>query len=379
MSVTDALDRLLDQDPERVRQYAESRFDTLAHPRAPLVLFGAGGLGRKVVETLRGRDVPIVALADNDCALHGKDVGGFSVMSPQAAADRFGADATFVVTVFVNSDVVVQQLRALGCRTVLSYYPLFWKYPALLPHYVFDLPHKVIAAAPDVKAGYTLMSDDASRAEYIAHVAWRLDPTSPLPPVADHTIYFPDFFALVPNELFVDCGGFDGDSLHAFLRRAPEPVGGVVVFEPDPANVARLEASIRTLKAAPRIEVHRAAVGFRTTTLRIDARATASTVRDDGELTVPCARIDEVLGARRATYIKMDVEGAEPDAIMGAAAQIRTHAPLLALSAYHSQDHLWRLPLMVHALRPDYRYYLRHYATEGVDALVVYAVPPGRT
>jgi hypothetical protein len=70
----------------------------------------------------------------------------------------------------------------------------------------------------------------------------------------------------------------------------------------------------------------------------------------------------------------MDIEGAELDAIAGAERLIAETAPFMALCAYHRQDHLWRIPLAVAALRPDYRLVLRPHCEEGWD-LVVYAIP----
>ena len=378
------LESLLAQDVEPLKRRSAELFDQLRAPGAPLVLVGAGGLGRKTLAVLARKGVQVSALADNSAQLHGTRVHDLEVLSVKEAAQRYGTSAVFIVTVFVGSESVRRQLRDLGCRTVLPFYPLFWKYADdLLPHYVFDLPHKVIEAAPAVLQAWSLLADDASRVEYLANVRWRLDPEfKDLPPPAAHEIYFPpDVFALEQDEFFVDCGGFDGDTLSSFLKRTPAGTCDAVVFEPDPANFSKLEAFARALPpdVTSRIELRCAAIGAHPSVLRLESgNSTASSLSSSGEIEVPCLTIDEVLGDRAATFIKMDIEGAEPEAIEGAAKQIRRNRPLLALSAYHSQDHLWRLPLLVHSLDPDYRYFLRHYAAEPVDALVAYAVPARR-
>jgi FkbM family methyltransferase len=234
-----------------------------------------------------------------------------------------------------------------------------------------------------VLAAYDLLADEASRAEYVANIRWRIDPESrELPPPANHEIYFPPgLFAVRDDEVFVDCGGFDGDTLASLLRRKPSGSCQAIVFEPDPRNFSKLARFVESLPAGvtQAVEIHQAAVGSSASVIRLQTRSsTASSVSESGETEIPCLAIDETLGERIASFIKMDIEGAEPAAIEGAARQIRLHQPLLALSAYHSQEHLWQLPLQVHALHPDYRYFLRHYADEPVDALVVYAVPAGR-
>jgi hypothetical protein len=94
---------------------------------------------------------------------------------------------------------------------------------------------------------------------------------------------------------------------------------------------------------------------------------------------VQAAPLDELLAGRGVTYLKMDIEGAEPDALQGAAATVRRERAILAVCAYHAQDHLWRLPLAVAGLVGDgYRYSYRRYEPDCWE-LVLYAVPEGRS
>ena len=123
-----------------------------------------------------------------------------------------------------------------------------------------------------------------------------------------------------------------------------------------------------------------AAAQFGTATF--DAMGTVSSALGAGGagVRVACNRIDDIvadLGGSAPTFVKMDVEGAELGALAGAAGLIEAHAPMLALSAYHRQDHLWRVLLTVAAIQPAYRFFLRPHNEEGWD-LVLYAVPPGR-
>ena len=65
--------------------------------------------------------------------------------------------------------------------------------------------------------------------------------------------------------------------------------------------------------------------------------------------------LDSVLSGRPCTYLKMDVEGAEREAIAGAEKTIRQYAPKLNIAAYHRSEDF------IHALQPSYRLYLRHH------------------
>jgi hypothetical protein len=77
------------------------------------------------------------------------------------------------------------------------------------------------------------------------------------------------------------------------------------------------------------------------------------------------------------TFIKMDIEGSELEALWGARRILKEDKPVLAICAYHTADHLWQIPLLIHAIQPEYKLFLRRYRP-GTWELVWYAVPPER-
>ena len=61
------------------------------------------------------------------------------------------------------------------------------------------------------------------------------------------------------------------------------------------------------------------------------------------------------------SYIKMDVEGEELNAIKGATNTILNHKPKMLISAYHRTDDLIKIPQAVLNIRDDYKIYMRHF------------------
>lgn len=121
------------------------------------------------------------------------------------------------------------------------------------------------------------------------------------------------------------------------------------------------------------------AVGATRDRLAFDAAGDAgSTLRTQQDiLRVDIAPLDELLANVAPTYIKFDVEGAEPDALVGASRVIAEHAPILAVCLYHRQDDLWRLPAFVASLTDRYRFFLRRYCDDCWEQ-VLYAIPRSR-
>jgi FkbM family methyltransferase len=379
---------LLAEGVAAARERERHTFDELAGQVGDsIVLFGAGGLGRRCLAGLRRYGREPQAFADSNPRLWNAEIDGLRVLPPAEAAKRFSKTSVFVITIWGarGSDRMtdrVSALRSLGCETVMPFGPLFWRYPdGVLPHYAVDLPHGVIEQSTDVLKGFELWADAASRREYVAQLRWRLSfDFDGLGPPALETIYFPpDLVRLQADELFVDGGAFDGDTLREFLIASNGSFEKYIAFEPDPRNFARLSDSLTSLPEAvrQRIEIYRAAIAAEDGTARFSAEGGPSSHVGEGDLEVEAVALDRYLGTLRPTFIKMDIEGAEPEALAGVNRHIREDAPILAISCYHRQDHLWAIPLLINSINSQYAFYLRPHDLEGWD-LVCYAIPRSR-
>ena len=157
-TATDELELLLSESPAAAVHRARFAFDEQAAGfENRLVLFGAGGFGRRTLAGLRFLGIEPLAFADNNRQLWGRPVNGVRVVSPQEAAQEFGEKAAFVLTIW-NGQAQdrmadrVRQLKDLGCARVIPAGFLFWKYPdVFLPYYPLDLPHKVLMKADEVR------------------------------------------------------------------------------------------------------------------------------------------------------------------------------------------------------------------------------------
>lgn len=176
------------------------------------------------------------------------------------------------------------------------------------------------------------------------------------------------------REIFIDAGGFDGLTTAVFM----EWCGGngySYIFEPDERN----RASIRNnLEGISGYEIVPKALWSKATTLAMELRGNfATNVREETDEkqrgTIDSVAIDEFTEGRRITYIKMDIEGAEAEALRGAARVIAEQKPKLAVSIYHKEKDIWEIPSLILSYCPDYKFYLRHYSFSWYDT-VLYAI-----
>jgi hypothetical protein len=120
--------------------------------------------------------------------------------------------------------------------------------------------------------------------------------------------------------------------------------------------------------------VEQSAVGSSAGVLRFEGGGTpGSKISDAGDLTVACVTLDDALEGLAPTFIKMDIEGAEENALLGGAKTIQRHRPVLAICVYHVQAHLYKLPMLIAKLCPDYTLFLRRQGPHG--DLVCFAIP----
>jgi FkbM family methyltransferase len=382
------LEDLLSERIEDAMQRERNAFSPRAAPfQDRLVLFGAGGLGQRTLAGLREAGIEPLAFADNNQRLWGQSVKGVPVMPIEEAAARFGDNAAFVVTIWNGESTDrmaarIDQLRRCGCESVQPVGLLFWKYPDIfLPYYPLDLPHKLLGRADEVRRAFELWSDDASRREFVAQVGFRLhlDYDQLGSPGAEEHYFPPDLFCPSSNEVFVDCGAFDGDTIRSFVRRHASNFSQIFAYEPDPLNWPKLSATVSAYPESIRAKIRcfPEAVGARRDVVKFSATGTDLSRIGSGPTAVNCVMLDEALDPCAPTMIKFDIEGAELDALAGGCQVIRRHLPILAVSAYHQQSHLWEVPLAVAGISGDYALYLRPHGAEGWD-LVCYAVPPRR-
>ena len=361
------------------QEYARPQIPSSPAENAPLVFFGAGHLGRSLLKRARLTGIQPVAFADETPALQGRVIDDLPVFSSQGAVERFGKTLLFVVTIYnpAASFLRIQERLQIttGARAISFLNLLFAHAESLLPHLQFAAPRFLIAQAAEVRQALRLFADAESRHQFVAHMRFRLTLDFAALPPKDPGGYFPSELLgpLPPDVTFVDCGAYDGDTIRLFLAYQREKFGHIIAFEPDAVNFDRLSAYLASLPQSLRqkIGVHHAGVGthqkmsaFRTT------GNTGASFDEAGGVLVPVMALDDVLSEPEGRlFIKLDVEGAEEEAIAGAERLIRRAGPTLAVSVYHRPSDLWRIPARLRALNPHYRLFLRTLGEDGMDVI----------
>jgi FkbM family methyltransferase len=347
---------------------------------APVVVYGAGNMGRAILDRLRRRGYDVRAFLDRQGG-NGRQLDGLPVYAP--SDDGLDAEercrAVAVVAVF-NRDANVAEIHDLlgraGYARVVGFVELHDLLGDMPEFYWLGARDVYGARVQEIRLGASRWHDAPSRALYERVVAYRLtgDPRH-APHPADGLQYFPRDVPRRREPLrYIDCGAYTGDSLAA-ATAAGERFEIVCAFEPDPANFSGLVQRAGAVAPGARVQLWPCAVAGTTGTLRFASGAGESShVTSAGDLVVQAVRLDDVLPSFDATDLKMDIEGAEPEALAGAVQLIQRNRPRLAVCVYHRADHLWSIPAAVEALDLDYDFFLRSHGNGGFD-VVMYGIP----
>ena len=382
-----SLDTLMSLDFESLRsQRIDSWKNIAASAQNEFVIFGAGELGIKVLKSLKAVGLRPIAFLDNNASMAHSTLENIPVVHPNIAMERLGQDVLVLLSVF-NTSKPREQLKELGFNRIIHCAYLFAGIPDVaLPYVCLDDTDVVFQSSEQVKAAFDLMEDEASRDLFLAQVRYRLfmdfdRVLSPQTAEMKQSEYFPsDLYRFFDDEVLVDCGAFSGDTVKRFLSIRNENFKKIYAFEPDVKNYAHLKEYVKGLPQAinVKIETKNQGVGNSIGLVRFHSDGTVrSLASNEGSDVVSIVRLDEAASKTTPTLIKMDIEGGEIDALQGCEEIIRSHKPVLAICVYHSSQHLWSVPLLIHKLCKDYQFFLRAHAEDCWD-VTCYAIPKDR-
>lgn len=176
------------------------------------------------------------------------------------------------------------------------------------------------------------------------------------------------------NEVFVDVGGYVGDSTLDFINVYGENYKRIYCYEITEDILPVLK---NNLGKYPKIEIKNLAIKDRQGKVYLNEQGDVSSnqTSQEGLKQIVCTTLDKDI-KEKVDFIKMDIEGDELSALKGARNHIIYDSPKLLISVYHKNDHLWQIPKFIHKLNKNYKFYLRYYGGELYPTEVVLIAVP---
>lgn len=329
-------------------------WDFLKSTSLPIVLYGMGDGADKVLSAFEKYGINASAVMASDEFVRGQSFHGFKVKRLSEVEEEF---PDFIVALCFATQLtdVLEKIKELASRhkVIVPSVPAFG-------NVLFDGDF-INTHGDEIDRAYALMADEQSKKVfentlkfyYTGEISYLEQMTT------DKSEAFENILRLSDSETYVDLGAYNGDTIDEFLHYTGGKYKHITAFEPNVKNFAKLSAHCLDMSD---IELWELGAYSKNTVLTFNNKAGRNSAITDGSgAETRVATVDTILCGRAATYIKADVEGADYEALLGMKNTLQMFKPKLNFSAYHRFEDIFRLPLLISQLNPEYKIYLRHH------------------
>lgn len=319
----------------------------------PVVLYGMGDGADKVLNAFEHFGITASAVMASDDFVRGQSFHGFKVKKLSEVEAEYG-DFNIALCFASQLTDVMNTIKSVAEKhtTLVPSVPVFGDN-------LFD-DNFITENKDDIEKAYNLLADELSKKVYENVLKfYYTGELSLLDEITtDKDEAFNNILRLGNSEVYVDLGAYNGDTIDEFLHYCGGNYRKIIAFEPNSKNFAKLQAHCENLE---NIDLWQLGAYNRNTVLTFNNKAGRnSAIAETGtETMVAC--VDSILCGMAAGYVKADVEGADFETLLGMKNTLQNFKPKLNFAAYHRFEDIFRLPILINQLNPEYKIYLRHH------------------
>lgn len=326
----------------------------LKKSQKPIVLYGMGDGADKVLDIFQKYGITASAVMASDDFVRGQSFRGFAVKKLSQIEEEF---PDFIIALCFATQIpdVMQTINEISKKhkVVVPSVPAFG-------NVVFDEDF-VNKNRENIKQAYNLLADDFSKKVFKNVLKFyktgEISYIDKISTTKDEA--FENILKLGKNETYVDLGAYNGDTIDEFLHYTNGFYKHITALEPNSKNFSKLKLHCEKMD---NINLWELGAYSHNTTLYFNNKAGRnSAIVSTSKTQTKVFAVDNILCGRCATYIKADVEGADYETILGIKNTLKMFKPKLNFSAYHRFEDIFRLPILISQINPDYKIFLRHH------------------
>jgi len=333
----------------------------------PIILFGLGFFGTTIYKNFVAHGIVPKYFCDSNKSGVEKETS-IEIISPALLRQEY-SNANVVISVANprNQESITQQLLTLGFDkeqifTFDTAFKFLDKSIVEITSLSFD---KLCQQFLDgYRWSYDFFTDDTSKKVILERINSYLFKDI-LDYEQEKPAYFPrEMITISETEVFVDGGLYTGDTSEEFIKQTGGKYRSIHGFDIDETNLC---VAKKNLSKYENVTVVPKGLWSETAVLNASLQLTAgSNISEVGTVQIPVVSLDEYFSNKSVeelpTFIKMDIEGSERNALLGSAKIIEKVRPKLAICAYHKPEDIYDLPQTILNIRKDYKFALRHYS-----------------
>lgn len=333
----------------------ETVWDRLAREKRPIVLYGMGDGADKILKVFGKRGISVSAVFASDEFVRGHSFHGFQVQKLSEVLTQWGEDLVIVLSFASQRPEVLEKIYALNAR-----FDVMAPDVPVAGEGLFDLEF-VRSHMGQIAQAAKLWADERSLKVFEDMICFKL--TGELKYLRHGEDSKDEAYDKIlrpgAQEHFSDLGAYNGDTIQELLQHTSGMFASITAMEPDARNFRKLTKYADGLRG--QVDLYQAGAWECDEKLNFAAKAGRHSAIAASGVETQMRALDSVLAGRPCTILKLDVEGAERQALAGARQTILRWKPRLNIACYHRNEDLFALPLQVHELCPEYRLYLRHH------------------
>lgn len=333
----------------------KTAWEKLRETEKKIVLYGMGDGAGRILDWCDDNNVVVQGIFASDGFVRGQSFRGFKVESFADIQKRLGKDILVVIAFASEREDVLRFFKKLAAEyeVIAPHLPLFEE----------ELPDNawLTKYAKELQYVYDRLGDGMSKRVFADSLNYKL--SGKIEYLFDcetrRANDLRELFTFSEEEIYADLGAYDGDTVKEFLGLTGGSFRKIFAVEPDRRNYRKLAKALAFLPAGKIVLSEQGIwsdageMGFS------DSGGRQSTCRRAEKVSVSVDSLDNIVGQDGVSYIKIDVEGAEAQALQGARKVIAASSPKIFVAAYHYDTDLFKLPLLLWEIAPDYRVYLR--------------------
>lgn len=328
-----------------------------------IVLYGMGDGAEKIKAVLDERGVDVSDVMASDDFVRGQSFLGYRVKKLSEIEAEHGDAFVILICFGTQLPEVAEHIYKIA-----ETHELYAPNVPVVGDGLFDLKYANEHKA-ELERVYKMLADEQSRKVFENVIRYKL--SGDLKYLRECETPAEEKFDILnigTEEIVVDLGAYDGDTLVEFLNGTSLQFKKLYAMEPDSRNYRKLKRRLYMIGSAL-LEAYNVGAWDKDTTITFNMRAgrSSSAAGSSGHgraaryRDIKMMKTDTMLRGEPATYIKMDVEGAEENALRGARETINACKPKLNIAVYHRNEDMFRLPLMIAEMNRKYKLYLRHH------------------
>ncbi len=329
-------------------------YDNIRNTGLPVIIYGMGNGADKITAQLEKRNIPVSGFMASDDFVRGQSFHGFTVKKLSDHEKLY--DDFVIISAFGTSlPDVMSHIISLSKKHRL--------YVPDVPVYGDNIWDKdyYIQNREDIERAYEIFADSSSKDVFEKIIKFKLSGELEylLSSFSDKDEVFCNILKLSHNESYLDLGAYRGDTIDELLGYTNGSYEYITALEPDRKTFAKLKAHTAGMG---NIRLYRMGIWSDDMDLPFDGSlGRGSGIRKDGSEMLAVTKIDTLYKRRRLTYLKMDVEGCERQAIIGGIQTLQRDRPKLNIAVYHRSEDIFSIPLLIHDILPGHRLYLRQH------------------